>query len=139
MNYRLWFYITVIASFILCGFLIGVTLHAQRVSDHAEQVTNELEGVTNELKGTRYLMAANALKIRKILDEGFYRNYYADNSSSNWARTVVYRAQCFDFARLLKGENELKGDSLLIYYPEIVDFRLRSIYPEYVDSLPTGR
>jgi len=50
MNYRLWFYVTVIASFILCGFLIGVTLHAQRVSDHAQQVTDELEGVTAELE-----------------------------------------------------------------------------------------
>jgi len=84
MSYRLWFYVAVIASFILSGFLIGVTLHAQRVSDHAQQVTNDL-------KDTRYLMAANALNLRNLRRK-FRQNYidaYSLDLSNVWIKDII--------------------------------------------------
>jgi len=133
MNYRLWFYVTVIASFFLSGFLIGVTLHAQRVSDYAEQVNNDL-------KGTRYLMAANALKLLNERDE-LYRKIgdlhtereYAD--SPIFARLVDLQVDLEQtrFIIIVRDEVSPILDSLLTNYPEIVDDSLRAIDPERVD------
>jgi len=101
LTYRYGFYVAVIATVILCGFLIGVT---------------------NDLKGTRYLMATTALKIDdKNLDFMNGWNWALETISYEDTRNAVLAEVCYDHSKDIYHELTPILDSLKTNYPDIVD------------------